>query len=123
MDKDMLAQIEQDLLAKKKDVEKDLANFTNKNKEDKDDYTSKFPEYGDESDENAQEVSQYSTDIEAERILEKTLNDINETLTKIKKGEYGVCKYCGKEISPKRLKIRPFSSACIKCKLTLQSKR
>lgn len=119
----MLAQIEQDLLAKKKDVEKDLANFTNKNKEDKDDYTSKFPEYGDESDENAQEVSQYSTDIEAERILEKTLNDINETLTKIKKGEYGVCKYCGKEISPKRLKIRPFSSACIKCKLTLQSKR
>lgn len=123
MDKKILQQIKDDLLAKKMEIEKELASFTDKNKQDQDDYISKFPQYGDESDENAQEVSQYSTDIEAERILEKTLKDINETIRKIDKDEYGTCKYCGKEISPKRLKIRPFSSACIKCKLTLQNRK
>jgi len=122
MDKDILKQIKADLLNKKTELEKELAGFTNKSKDDQNDYISKFPEYGDESDENAQEVSQYSTDIEAERILETTLKDINDALKKIEKGEYGICKYCGKEISPRRLKIRPFSSACIKCKLTLQNR-
>ncbi|MFH0840950.1 MAG: TraR/DksA C4-type zinc finger protein [bacterium] len=123
MDKKMTKQIKDDLLAKKEELEKELASFASKSKKDQNDYISNFPEYGDESDENAQEVSQYSTNIEAERILEKTLKDINDTIKKIDKGEYGICKYCGKEISPKRLKIRPFSSACIKCKLTLQSRK
>lgn len=123
MDKKTLKEIKDKLLMKKEEIEQELAKFAKKNKKDKNDYISKFPEYGDETDENAQEVSQYSTNIAAEKILEKTLKDINNTLKKIDKNEYGRCKYCGKEISPRRLKIRPFSSACIKCKLTLQSRK
>lgn len=122
MDKSILEKIKQDLKKRKEQVEKELTSFAKKNKKDDDDYVSSFPEYGDENDENAQEVSQYTTNIETERVLEKVLKDINSALAKITKKEYGICKYCGKPIEEKRLLIRPFSSACVKCKTKLQNK-
>ncbi len=78
------------------------------------------PDYGTENDENAQEVEQYTTNLEADKILEKTLADINKALKSIENGTYGICKYCGKEIEEKRLLIRPFSSSCVSCKTKLQ---
>ena len=123
MDAKVIAKIKRDLLARKKDIEKELAAFATKTDEEKNAYLSKFPEYGNENDENAQEVSQYSTNLEAERILEKSLKDIDASLKKIAKGEYGICKYCGKEIEMKRLLIRPDSSACVSCKRKLQNQR
>ena len=123
MDKNILTKIKEDLQKRKVQIEKDLASFTNKNSQDKNDYIASFPKYGDESDENAQEVSQYSTDIATEHILEKMLKDINNALHKITKKEYGICKYCGQPIEEKRLLIRPFSSACVKCKMKLQTRK
>lgn len=79
-----------------------------------------MPNYGDESDENAQEVEQYTTNLEADKVLEKTREDIDRALADIEKGSYGICKYCGKEIEEKRLLIRPFSSSCVACKTKLQ---
>ncbi|WKZ24813.1 MAG: DnaA N-terminal domain-containing protein [Patescibacteria group bacterium] len=75
---------------------------------------------GDESDENAQEVEQYTTNLETDKVLEKTLSDIKSALESIDKGTYGICKYCGNEIEEKRLLIRPFSSSCVECKKKLQ---
>ncbi len=113
MDQATLDTIKADLLTRKAQLEKELASFANSDK-------SEFPSYGDHSDDNAQEVSDHSTNLEAERVLESTLKDINSALAKIEKGEYGICKYCQKPIDPKRLVIRPFSSACIDCKNKLQ---
>ena len=70
--------------------------------------------------ENAQEVTQYSTNLESERVLDRTLADINTALKAIETHTYGICKYCGNEIEEKRLLIRPFSGACVKCKTRLQ---
>ena len=123
MDKNILSKIKEELTKRKTQIEKDLSSFANKNKQNKNDYISAFPEYGDESDENAQEVSQYSTNVATEHILEKMLKDINNTLKKIAKKEYGICKYCGQPIEEKRLLIRPFSSACVKCKTKLQNRK
>ncbi len=79
-----------------------------------------MPDYGTESDENAQEVEQYTTNLEADKVLEKTKADIDAALQSIEDGTYGICKYCGNGIEEKRLLIRPFSSSCVSCKTKLQ---
>lgn len=78
-----------------------------------------FPEYGDKEDENAQEVAQFISDIPIEENIEKMHRDVKQALDRIKKGTYGVCKYCDKLIDEKRLLARPTSSACVSCKKTL----
>jgi len=123
MDAQILNKIKEDLLRRKASIEKELAAFAKKDGSAKSDYLTRFPEYGDESDDNAQEVNQYTTNLEAGRILEKNLKDINSSLKKISKGEYGICKYCGQEIEAKRLLIRPDSSACVACKRKLQNQK
>jgi RNA polymerase-binding transcription factor DksA len=123
MDAKILQQIKEDLLNRKAGIIKELANFATKTDAEKNEYISRFPQYGNESDDNAQEVNQYTTNIEAERILENSLKDIDASLKKIDKDEYGICKYCGKEIEIKRLLIRPDSSACVSCKRNLQNQK
>lgn len=44
------------------------------------------------------------------------LPKIEKALTKIEKGEYGICESCGEEIGVSRLEVRPFAVLCIKCK-------
>jgi DnaK suppressor protein len=113
MDQATLDTIKADLLSKKAQLEQESSLLTGNE-------VSEFPDYGDQNDENAQEVNEHSTNLEAERVLASTLKDINSALAKIDKGEYGICKYCKQQIDPKRLLIRPFSSACIDCKNKLQ---
>jgi RNA polymerase-binding transcription factor DksA len=36
-------------------------------------------------------------------------------ISRIDKGQYGLCQLCGNEISKERLKVVPYSSFCIKC--------
>ncbi|MDP3043659.1 MAG: TraR/DksA C4-type zinc finger protein [bacterium] len=120
MDKKVIEKIRKDLLKSKKQIEEDLAAFTKKDQHEKDEHRTQFPDYGSKSDENVQEVGEYSTNLVTEKILEKTLRDIEETLNRIEKGAYGTCKYCGKEIDEERLMARPVSSACVKCKNELQ---
>lgn len=120
MNKKVIEQIKKDLEIRKKQIEEDLSNFTKQDTHERDEHRAKFPEYGDKIDENAQEIDEYSTNLAKEKILEKTLRDINDTLDRIERGVYGICKYCKKEIGEKRLLARPVSSACIECKNKLQ---
>ncbi|MCG2701072.1 TraR/DksA family transcriptional regulator [Candidatus Parcubacteria bacterium] len=120
MKKETFDKIKKGLLARKKQIEEDLASFTKDDKHEKDEHRAKFPDFGNKSDENVQEIGVYSTNLATEKILEKTLRDIEESLDRIEKGSYGVCKYCGEEIGEKRLLARPVSSACIECKNKLQ---
>lgn len=121
LDKKDLEQIEKDLLQQKDNVLKDLKSIAKRQNEEGDDqYKASFPEYGDKPDENAQEISDYSSNLAKEEILEKHLRDIETALERIKDGSYGKCKYCGVNINPKRLKARPTASSCIHCKTELQ---
>ncbi|MEI6378995.1 MAG: TraR/DksA C4-type zinc finger protein [Candidatus Falkowbacteria bacterium] len=120
MDQKIIDRIKSDLLDRKKQLETELDDFTSHDPQNKDEHITEFPNYGDQYDENAQEVSQYTTDLETERVLDGTLKDINSALKAIETGTYGICKYCNKEIEEKRLLIRPFSSACVSCKTKLQ---
>lgn len=46
----------------------------------------------------------------------KLLKKINNVLQKIEDGTYGICDVCGAEIPFERLKARPVTSMCIRCK-------
>lgn len=115
MDKQTLAEIKKQLLTRKEQLQKELEEITNGGN------GVKFPEYGDKIDENAQEIGDFSTNLATDKVLESTLRDIENTLKRIEKGNYGICKYCGQPISKKRLLARPVASACVQCKTKLQN--
>ncbi len=121
MKKATIEKIKKNLEARKEIIEKELAGFTTKDEHVKDNYRATFPEFGDKEDENAKEIADYTDNLSVEHSLEKTLRDINKALVKIKKGNYGKCKYCKNDIPEKRLLARPASSACVECKEKLMS--
>lgn len=118
VDPGLLAEIKKELTERKGQILQDLADIEGGDKENS---KVKFPEYGSKSDENAQEIGEYSTNLAQGKVLHDTLRDIEASLARIEDGSYGVCKYCKEPIAEKRLKARPVASACIGCKTKLQS--
>jgi len=47
---------------------------------------------------------------------QKLLKKIDEAISRIDDGTYGVCESCGGQISVKRLEARPVTTLCIECK-------
>ncbi|HTC61953.1 MAG TPA: TraR/DksA family transcriptional regulator [Candidatus Saccharimonadales bacterium] len=45
----------------------------------------------------------------------RTLNEVELALTRLKKGEYGVCDHCGTEIPKARLEALPWARLCVHC--------
>lgn len=116
LDQTTINQIKQDLLARKKQILEDLDDIANKAE-----HEVKFPEFGDQIDENAQEVTEYSTNLSADKILKNILHDIDNALQRIKNNNYGICKYCHKPIQKKRIIARPVATTCVNCKTKLQN--
>lgn len=117
--KEFLDTIQTSLEELKKRLEAELSGFASKNIHVVGDFDATFPKYGDEEDDNAHEVADYTTNKPLEITLEKTLSDVNKALDRLAQGTYGICKYCDQPISEKRLLARPTSSACVSCKKTL----
>ena len=46
----------------------------------------------------------------------KLVRKIQQAVTRIEDGEFGICSDCGEEISVARLKARPMTTLCIACK-------
>jgi DnaK suppressor protein len=116
MSKAFIKDIEEQLVAEAGRLKAELLEFSNQNPKNMEDYDAKFPNMGDKEDENAEEVATFSTNLTLERTLEGSLRDVEKALERIKKGTYGICKYCNKEIDEKRLRARPASSSCVECK-------
>ena len=110
-------QIKKELLERKKQIKEDVKDITG----DENVKKVKFPDFGDKTDENAQEIGEYSTNLATEKVLESAMRDIDNALERIKKGTYGICKYCKKTIGKKRMLARPVASACVECKTKLQN--
>lgn len=117
LNKSEISEIKEELLARRAQIIEDLKDIVDPGEGGK----VKFPEYGSKSDENAQEIAEYTTNLATDKALESTLRDIDSTLERIDKGTYGICKYCNKDIPKKRMQARPVASACIECKTKLQS--
>lgn len=115
-----IVKIKEELSKKREQLVEDLKDLSKKDNHEPDNRAASFPEYGDKPDENAQEISEYSTVVVAEKVLEKSIEEIDSALKRIEDGSYTKCKYCGREIGEKRLLARPTASSCIDCKTKLQ---
>lgn len=116
LDKETLEQIKSDLLQRKEQILKDMEGVENP-----EDHRALYPEYGNKDDENAMEITEYTTNLATEKVLDDSIRDIDSALKRIEDGTYGICKYCHKPIGRKRLLARPVASACVECKTKLQS--
>lgn len=52
----------------------------------------------------------------------KLIQKIDQALERIEEGSFGVCDDCGEDISIPRLKARPVTTLCIKCKSRQEQK-
>ncbi|MBU1239250.1 TraR/DksA C4-type zinc finger protein [Myxococcota bacterium] len=70
------------------------------------------------ADENDLASSEYLLSFELRlRDREKyLLRKIEDAIDRIEKGEYGICEVCDEDISIGRLKARPVTTMCIRCK-------
>ncbi|MEA3249328.1 MAG: TraR/DksA family transcriptional regulator [Patescibacteria group bacterium] len=116
MNKTFIKEMEEQLTTEKERLESELGEISTKNPKADGDFMADFPNIGDKEDENAEEVATYSTNLTLERTLESSLRDVEKALERIKADNYGICKYCDKEIAEARLRARPASSSCIECK-------
>ncbi len=120
MDASTKEDIKKALLQRKKDLEEELAKISH---QEDGSAEANYSDIGDDDDENAQEVTQYADNQSLVAQLSKSLDDVTKSLEKIDSGDYGICKYCKKDINPERLKVRPSSGSCIDCKATLQGEK
>ncbi len=115
-----VTEMKERLEAEKARLRKDLGGFAAPDAKSKDgNYTTTYQDFGDDEDENANEVAAYSNNLPLENELEKELRDVNNALKRIEDGGYGVCKYCDSDIQENRLRARPTAGSCVACKKTL----
>jgi len=118
MNKKLIEELKVKLEKEKADIEKELEKFAKKDDKIKGDWNTVFPRFnGGESgsaalEKAADEVEEYSTLLSIEHSLETKLQNINLALDRIKKGKYGICEKCKKEISEERLRAFPEATTC-----------
>lgn len=55
--------------------------------------------------------------------LSNYLHRVEQALSNIKKGKYGVCERCGKPIEAKRLEVMPTAVFCMSCEREKEARR
>jgi len=115
MDKNTLEQLKNHLESRKKELEKELEGFAQKDANNE--WQTRYPNTPDEEnlEEEADEVEEYENLLPVERALETKLKDVDLALEKMEKGTYGRCENCDKEIPSERLKIFPEARVCNEC--------
>jgi len=117
MKKELLEQLKDKLEKEKEKLRTELEAFAKEDTRPKGDWDTRYPNFdGGNLEEEANEVEEYEKLLSVEYSLELRLKDINFALEKIKKGTYGICEKCEKEISPERLNACPEARICTNCK-------
>ena len=121
MDKKLISLLAKKLEEKRAKIETELKSFAKEDKNLKGDWDTRFPNQGNESggsalEQAADEVEEYGNLLPVEHSLELRLRDIDLALKKIKRGNYGKCEKCKKEIAKERLEVHPEARTCSQCK-------
>jgi len=121
MEKKIIEKFKERLEKEKQQTEKQLKTFATKDKNIKGDWDTKFPSLNGASgssdlETEADEVEEYNSLLPIEHNLELKLKNIDSSLEKIKKGEYGICEKCKKQIPKERLNIYPEARVCMNCR-------
>jgi len=115
--KTILEQLKKKLREEKKLLEEELSSFTKKDAKNPGNYKTNFPDYGSSpsQDENTDEVEKYVSTLPVEHTLEAKLQAVNDALTRIQRGGYGICDTCKKLISRERLLASLVAKTCMDC--------
>ena len=111
--KEQIEELRRILLQKKKETLERIENFL------KDSSLKVSSNVGDEIDVADREMER-QRQISLREKESEYLKQIEYALRKIEEGTYGICERCGEPISYERLKARPISIYCIKCKKKLE---
>lgn len=68
-----------------------------------------------EPDEGDAEVFEREKNAALIAVLERRLTDIDTALKSMERGDYGVCRKCGKAIELERLEVKPDATLCVTC--------
>lgn len=120
MTKKFLEQQKEKLEKARKNLTEELEKFATEDPKLPGDWDTKFPKHdggvGSSALEDAtDEVEEYVTRLPIEYSLETRLKDVNAALEKIKRGKYGICEKCKKQIPLARLEASPEARKCVKC--------
>ncbi len=116
MEKSKLQHFKEILIDEKKKVLKTLNNLTNMEEYGSmDNYYNELSKYDNHPADIGTEVFMKEQDEGFKNNLKIQLQEIEESLKDIKSGEYGVCKYCNKEINESRLEAIPYVKTCLEC--------
>ncbi len=76
---------------------------------------------------HAKDWSEQAQERENEEVVEKLdenirieLNQVNETLSRVEKNEYGICEVCDGPIRAERLEALPYTDRCFNCASELE---
>ena len=121
MNKKIIEELKEKLEKGKENIEKELSSFAKKDDKPVGDWNTKYPHFnggagGERLEQAADAVEEYITLLPIEASLELKLQAINSALKKIKRGNYGKCEKCKKNIDLERLKAYPEAQTCQKCK-------
>lgn len=75
----------------------------------------KYPHYGENEEDNLQELEDFENNLSIESQLEFLNKKINKALRAIENGSYGKCSACKENIEHGRLKIMPYADLCVTC--------
>ena len=114
IDPQTLATLKEKLLQEKSRIEEELGRIAKPNAS-ATDFNTNFTEIGDDEDENASEMEEYSDNLAVETTLEKQLKEVNEALERMSQGTYGRCENCNTDIPVERLLAYPAAKTCLNC--------
>lgn len=110
-----LAEAKKKLETEKENLEKGLKDFAQKRAASHD-WNTRYPNFrGQNLEEEADEVEEYSNLLPLEQILENRLKDVRAALEKLAKNNYGRCEKCGREIDSEILQRVPEARFCGQC--------
>lgn len=115
--KSFLEEQKEKLIQNKQRLEKQLASFAKESDKTAQNWDAEMPSFdpGTNLEEEADEVEEFGMRLALEQTLEQELKKVDLALERVKKGKYGVCEKCGKEIAQGRLKAYPQAEFCAKC--------
>ena len=116
MDQQKIESFKRTLEQKKRDAQKTLSQIENNEFNDAQaEYTSELSVY----DNHPADIATETYEMEKNMALRKQnlhrINQIDQALERIERGDYGKCALCGGEIGFERLKTQPEADTCLKC--------
>ena len=108
-----LHQIKEDLLGRKEQLERELAEL----------YTQEIVDQVQDSADQAQSSTLETLKISLQNAELEEYNRIMQALRMIEEGSYGICVDCANPIAPRRLKLFPNAMRCLACQEGVEERR